>query len=1165
MSKVVKRSSSPQPFKKQLAQLARSLQHLQLSNIDLPSLAEKDAIEALLTAAVKALSKVEQLLNTPGEAVDTAPDAKNLVAGVEKPGKQQPGIDTEHTTPKPNSLFFAQHNKVQYANASLAQLLGYSSSTVLTEAPLSSILPLDFTSTFEQYQLQAPQQSQEKVPGSLLHKDGTVLKVHLDIMLVPFQETPVTLVMVHPASPKQQTILRADQQERMEYLLKESPAVVYTAQARYPYATTFISENIRSVMGYEPDEHLQNSSFWLEHIHPEDVDAAQEAMLLQVKKGGGGLEYRYRFADGVYHWLYEQFRVTYSESGEAIRLVGSMLDISAKKEAERKVAALLNKAQLLNEEFLASQQGIQESLHKTLVLNEKLEASETFNRLVISSINEGVVVYDTAFRYRVWNAFMEKRFGYTAPELMGKRIDEVFPYVVKIGMMEVLERALQGETVIVDDTYLPVSKTQGYWVTSTYSPLIDSHGEIIGVVSTVGDVTERRKAEEEKTRLLERKQQLLKALEINREKFKGAQLIAGIRSWEYDLLTHTGRWADEEIEQQNTTLSSQLPPLEEFVEMLVPEHRPLFLTAWQEAVTEGKWYDIVLKLQPPGMPHRWERAIGKPLFDESGNTVKVIGVSYDLTEQKNAEERIAELLRHSQDMNRRLLASEEELTKSLNKTLDLNKKIKESEQRWQFALGGSGSGVWDWDLVTNEAYFNDTLKELLGYKREQVITDAKLWMAKIHPEDKALVMEAVNNYLSGASEQYQVEYRIFRRHEEDVRWVLVRGKVTEKNSEGKPLRMIGTMIDITEQKHYEVSLANAANYLDKIINTILDPIFVKDRQHKLVLVNDACCEFLQKTREELLGKDEYQLVPKKSAAVFWHQDEHIFTTGEDDINEEALTMFNGEVRTIITKKSLYIDSNGRPFVVGTVMDITDQKALEQRLKEQNENLTKINAELDSFVYRTSHDLRSPLASVLGLINISRLEQDEQERLLYLDLMEKSIRKLDSFIHDIINYAKNARVGVLRVDVDLELLVQEIMEGLKFMEGFDSIEKKIELEHTAPFYSDLFRLKIIFNNLLSNAIKYRSTRIDQSFISVQMQVNQQQAVFKIVDNGRGIAPESSSKIFDMFFRASTSSTGSGIGLYIVKEAVTALGGTITVSSALRQGSTFTVTLPNVAPD
>lgn len=132
-----------------------------------------------------------------------------------------------------------------------------------------------------------------------------------------------------------------------------------------------------------------------------------------------------------------------------------------------------------------------------------------------------------------------------------------------------------------------------------------------------------------------------------------------------------------------------------------------------------------------------------------------------------------------------------------------------------------------------------------------------------------------------------------------------------------------------------------------------------------------------------------------------------------------------------------------------------------------------------------------------------------------------------------------------------------------MDGFDSIDTQLEIHQEALFYSDIFRLKIICNNLLSNAIKYRSSQVEQSCITIKAKVFEDKAVLEFIDNGKGIAQNKVDKIFDMFYRASEASTGSGLGLYIVKEVVETLKGTIQVQSQLGGGTNFIVTLPNRA--
>jgi signal transduction histidine kinase len=170
-------------------------------------------------------------------------------------------------------------------------------------------------------------------------------------------------------------------------------------------------------------------------------------------------------------------------------------------------------------------------------------------------------------------------------------------------------------------------------------------------------------------------------------------------------------------------------------------------------------------------------------------------------------------------------------------------------------------------------------------------------------------------------------------------------------------------------------------------------------------------------------------------------------------------------------------------------------------------------------------------------------------------------RLDRFIYDIINFSKNTRIDVVEEEIELKEMIGDILEDLKYMDGFERIKKDIDIFQTVPFVSDLFRLKIICNNLISNAIKYSSMSKKTPCILIKIVVNEREALFDFVDNGVGIAKENTSKVFDMFFRASSGSKGSGLGLYIVKEIVQKLKGDITVKSKLGEGTTFTVVLPN----
>lgn len=240
-----------------------------------------------------------------------------------------------------------------------------------------------------------------------------------------------------------------------------------------------------------------------------------------------------------------------------------------------------------------------------------------------------------------------------------------------------------------------------------------------------------------------------------------------------------------------------------------------------------------------------------------------------------------------------------------------------------------------------------------------------------------------------------------------------------------------------------------------------------------------------------------------------------------------------------------------------------RKTAEKALRRQNEELVKINNELDSFVYSVSHNLRAPLMSVLGLIRLAHEDDKIHGNRLndYFGMMEHSVHKLDETLKEILDYSRNARLEINIEKVDVKKQIDDGFERLMYHEGADQIHKIVHVKEKYPLYSDSHRIAVILNNLLSNAIKYRDAQKEQQFIKVEVHIDQTTATFYFSDNGIGIPDEWQGKIFDMFFRATDRSEGAGLGLYIVKEAVEKLGGKIHVQSMVEEGTTFILTIPN----
>jgi hypothetical protein len=237
------------------------------------------------------------------------------------------------------------------------------------------------------------------------------------------------------------------------------------------------------------------------------------------------------------------------------------------------------------------------------------------------------------------------------------------------------------------------------------------------------------------------------------------------------------------------------------------------------------------------------------------------------------------------------------------------------------------------------------------------------------------------------------------------------------------------------------------------------------------------------------------------------------------------------------------------------------RELNNKLIHQKRDLQKVNTELDNFVYKASHDLRSPLSSILGLINLMKSEEDMKQLKEYVNYQEKSIHKLDLYILNILSISRNSRMNIEFKEIDLKTLFESILLQLNYLPSYSLIEKKIEVDQNVPFYSDSVRLSVILNNLISNSIRYSDLNKARPLLFVSAKVTREQAVIKVYDNGIGIKQEFIHKIFNMYFRATESVSGSGLGLYIVKETLERLNGSIHVNSQYGLYTEFTVYIPN----
>lgn len=243
-------------------------------------------------------------------------------------------------------------------------------------------------------------------------------------------------------------------------------------------------------------------------------------------------------------------------------------------------------------------------------------------------------------------------------------------------------------------------------------------------------------------------------------------------------------------------------------------------------------------------------------------------------------------------------------------------------------------------------------------------------------------------------------------------------------------------------------------------------------------------------------------------------------------------------------------------------ELTEQK---REVEETNEKLLRANREMDRFVYSVSHDISAPLKSIKGLINLSRLEKSNAGDGDYLNKIEQSALKLEDFVGEVLDHSRTNRKEIQMEVVNLNQLVMEITENLRYVENFNTIQFKLELHETPDIYTDKFLLKVVLSNLLSNAIKYQKT-FDGHLpeIKIHSKISGDYLDITIFDNGEGIREIYKDKIFDMFYRGTSNSSGSGLGLYIAREAVEKLKGKISAESTYGVGSAFKVSIPIQEP-
>jgi PAS domain S-box-containing protein len=386
--------------------------------------------------------------------------------------------------------------------------------------------------------------------------------------------------------------------------------------------------------------------------------------------------------------------------------------------------------------------------------------------------------------------------------------------------------------------------------------------------------------------------------------------------------------------------------------------------------------------------------------------------------------------------------------------------------------------------------------------------------------------------------------------------------------------------DITEQKQIESRANKLLDNLTALLESTNDRIFSVDKDLRYLIYNHAhALRANHASGKKIKAGDRITNVFQKK--TYPTMEPHLrralageyFTTEISLPNESIVEASHSPVKNKegeITGAATFVrDITQRKLNERKIQMLNDElvnqnwklATQEEDLKAALEKLSERNFELDQFMYKTSHDLRSPLSSVLGLINLAKLTSDKPTLMEYIEKIEGRIKKLDEFVRSMLNYAKVSRAEITPGNVDIGELIDACLKELEYLENFRNLQVIVDCKGKPALRTDAMTLRLVFANIISNAYKYYNPNVE-SHLKISVEIKALKAIIRFSDNGIGIRKEYLDKIFNMFFRATEKSEGSGLGMYIVKQAVDKLKGTIEIDSEYGVGTSIQVVIPNL---
>lgn len=490
-------------------------------------------------------------------------------------------------------------------------------------------------------------------------------------------------------------------------------------------------------------------------------------------------------------------------------------------------------------------------------------------------------------------------------------------------------------------------------------------------------------------------------------------------------------------------------------------------------------------------------------------------------------------------------------------------------QLLELVLESGQLGLWDWNVVTGETRFSDYWAHMLGMDPSEVEPHVRVWEGLMHPEDEARTTEILNAHLRGDTEFYESEHRLKRKGGGWV-WVLDRGKVIERDADGKPLRAVGTHTDITLRKEAESLAAEKERQIRTLINIVPEIVWSADSSGRITYANEQWYDFAGKSSDANFQESYLKaLHPDDVDKVrdVWTLSE---ATGNQFNVELRLKSKDGIYRWFLVRGEPARNENGDiEQWFGIATDITERREHEVERENLLQAAESANRSKDDFLAMLSHELRSPLNAIYGWTQIlERGGLDEEKVAHAVEVIGRNVRLQKTLIEDLLDVSRIIS-GKIRLESERFSLVPVVtgsVEAIRPAAEKKAITLNVEIGETlAEVKGDRNRLAQVTNNLLVNALKFTP---EKGTITVRLKDGDGCVHLEVSDTGEGISPELLPHVFDLFkkpeYNHKRKFGGMGLGLTLVKHFVGLHGGSCAVDSdGEGKGATFKVDIPYAA--